>query len=66
MWRSLFLLPLLTGCPPGERGSTPQRDVECRKAYEQCRLPEGPLGVCNEAPCEPGQTPPCMKCLSQH
>ncbi len=32
----------------------------------QCQLPNGPLGVCQEVPCEPGVQRPCFKCTSQH
>jgi hypothetical protein len=39
----------------------------CTKVGEQCRLPQqGPLGVCNSVDCAPGQTPPCLRCASQH
>ncbi len=38
----------------------------CRELFAQCKLPEGPLGVCNEAPCAAGQSAPCLRCVSQH
>jgi Uri superfamily endonuclease len=38
----------------------------CTEAGVQCQLPDGPLGVCERAPCAPGATPPCFKCTPQH
>ena len=38
----------------------------CAKAYEQCVLPSGVLGVCNTVDCAPGQPEPCLICRSQH
>jgi hypothetical protein len=66
MWRILLLIPLIIGCPAKDRNPKPQRVETCRKLYEQCKLPNGPLGVCSESACEPGQRPPCMACVSQH
>ena len=54
---------LLTQCP-GQGNKT--RAKACSQAYEQCQLPEGPLGVCQEVSCRPGQAPPCLACVSQH
>ncbi len=44
--------------------STPP--TECSKIGVQCQLPNGPLGVCQSAPCSEGQAPPCFVCTSQH
>jgi hypothetical protein len=38
----------------------------CVKAYEQCVLPSGVLGVCNPVDCAQGQPEPCLICRSQH
>lgn len=38
----------------------------CERVGAQCRLAAGPLGVCESAPCPPGQAPPCLVCTSQH
>ena len=60
----LFVLLVTTGCPEGKRSELSSR---CTKLHEQCLLPpSGPLGVCNETDCLPGQAPPCLKCVSQH
>ena len=61
----LLVALLLPGCPTGV-SSTPSPGAECTKRYAKCRLPDGPLGVCNDAPCEEGETEPCLRCVSQH
>jgi hypothetical protein len=66
MWRLILMFPFLTACPSGTRAQKEQTEEPCRKLYAQCKLPGGPLGVCNEAPCESGEVPPCLKCISQH
>jgi len=38
----------------------------CREVAVQCQLPEGPLGVCEQAPCSDGMNAPCFVCTSQH
>jgi hypothetical protein len=38
----------------------------CVRAGDQCKLPDGPLGVCNTVDCGPGQAAPCLTCMSQH
>jgi hypothetical protein len=38
----------------------------CTESGVQCQLAEGPLGVCERAPCPEGQASPCFKCTSQH
>ena len=40
--------------------------AECSKAYEQCVLSSGVLGVCNPVDCAANQPPPCLVCRSQH
>jgi hypothetical protein len=53
----------LAGCPAGS-GTTPPKT--CGKAYEQCVLPSGVLGVCDTTDCTAGQAEPCLVCRSQH
>lgn len=38
----------------------------CTAVGERCQLPGGPLGVCEQAPCAPAATPPCLRCTAQH
>jgi hypothetical protein len=38
----------------------------CTKAYEQCTMPSGVLGVCDTTDCAAGQSAPCLVCRSQH
>lgn len=58
----LFTVLCTTACP-GQKSGPPK---PCRKAFEQCQLPDGPLGVCQEVSCAAGQIPPCFNCVSQH
>lgn len=62
---SLVMLLLLfgAGCPELESGSVPAR---CARAYEKCKLPSGPLGVCDRRACKDGETEPCLVCVPQH
>jgi hypothetical protein len=55
---------LAPGCEQGSL-SAPAPSA-CAEAGAQCRLPEGPLGVCERAPCDPGATAPCFQCVPQH
>lgn len=65
MFATLAIVALgLPACPEG--GSKPAVKRECSKAFEQCQLEPGLLGVCGEAPCTADQTPPCLRCMSQH
>ena len=60
MKRALLLL-LLAGCPVQTGGGTP---TTCKKQFAKCKLPTGPLGVCDLVPCEDGGH--CLKCQPQH
>ena len=40
--------------------------AKCSKAYEQCNLALGLLGVCDPVDCTDGQTAPCLVCRPQH
>lgn len=61
----LLLISSLSGigCPELKQGGPSQ---VCAKAYEQCTLKPGVLGVCDTVPCAEGATPPCLICRSQH
>lgn len=70
LWGALLVCALTSiGCPPRERGSGSEREAAepgCSKAYSQCKLPQGNLGVCNPRECGAGEHAPCFSCLSQH
>jgi hypothetical protein len=53
------------GCDFSEMNA-PAVSAECRQIGQHCQLATGPLGVCLDAPCKPGQTPPCFACTPQH
>jgi len=55
---------LLCACDPS--GVAPSPPAACVEAGAQCALPEGPLGVCERAPCPGDATPPCFACTPQH
>jgi hypothetical protein len=63
-WVSSFVF-LVAGCPTSATES-PVPGAACVERYAKCRMPDGPLGVCNDAPCPEGETPPCFRCISQH
>ena len=64
MRRLLVLLFLAaTACPDLASAPIP---TECTKLFDKCKLPAGPLGVCQEIDCAEGKTAPCLKCVSQH
>jgi hypothetical protein len=44
----------------------PAAPKTCTKAYEQCTMPSGVLGVCDTIECAAGQSEPCLVCRSQH
>jgi hypothetical protein len=57
-----FLSFALSGCPTA---SAPP-PAECTERFVKCTLPDGPLGVCTDVPCdEPGKSG-CLGCQSQH
>jgi hypothetical protein len=58
----LTLAILLAGCPE-LKSSAPG---SCSKAYEQCTLDSGVLGVCDSVACSAGESEPCLVCRSQH
>jgi hypothetical protein len=54
---------LLAACGDIKQGPVPKA---CSKAYDQCTMPSGVLGVCNIVDCAAGQAEPCLVCRSQH
>jgi hypothetical protein len=40
--------------------------VFCTEAGALCKLPEGPLGVCERSACPAGASSPCFRCTPQH
>jgi hypothetical protein len=59
------LLAVLVGAAGCDVAGDPV-PAECDRIGVQCQLPNGPLGVCQERPCEPGKAAPCFTCTSQH
>jgi hypothetical protein len=55
---------VLSACDPSAISTPPS--ALCSEAGAQCQLPEGPLGVCERAPCPPGDAQPCFDCVPQH
>lgn len=62
MRRLCCLLLLLSACGPVSSGGPTE---ECTERGAQCRLPDGPLGVCVDAEGECAE-PPCLVCQPQH
>ena len=60
----MILAGICCGCDLGI--SQAPAPASCTAIGAQCQRPEGPIGVCQEAPCDPGAKPPCFKCTSQH
>ncbi len=52
------------GC--GDEFLAPATETECREVASQCRLPGGPLGVCERRTCHASEAPPCFTCTPQH
>jgi len=62
--RAACMLWLLGACPDASSSNVVQ--ASCTKAYAQCVLPSGVLGVCDPVACAPEQAAPCLVCRSQH
>jgi hypothetical protein len=64
--RALLLVAalLLSGCP--ETASTPEPEQPCERIGQRCRLPDGPVGVCNDTGRTDCESPPCLRCMPQH
>ena len=60
---ALGTLCLLTaGCPDMAASSVP---TTCARVGDKCKLPSGPLGVCQQTDCAEGSGP-CFVCQPQH
>ena len=59
------MLALLAGGCPGVKtaATTP---TKCTTQFARCKLPTGPLGVCDLGPCEDGSKAQCLRCVPQH
>lgn len=59
---------LATACPQAAQTgkSNSAAAAPCAKFGDKCVTEKGPLGVCETTTCPEGQTPPCLKCNSQH
>lgn len=57
-------LPVLSGCDLDSISASPP--AACSETGAQCQLGDGPLGVCERAPCAGGEAPPCFQCTPQH
>ena len=60
----LLLAGGLLGCQDNMMGTT--RFAPCATVGQQCDLGNGVLGVCFDAPCAAGKSPPCFTCTKQH
>lgn len=58
----LLILGLASGCGDIK----PAAPKKCAKAYEQCAMPSGVLGVCDPVECKAGEAGTCFVCRSQH
>lgn len=62
-WSAILgLSAALSGCPEQSPGPA----EACTKLYEQCKLPDGAIGVCSETPCQDAAESGCLRCQSQH
>lgn len=64
-WIFVCILCLgLLGCEGDYLAAEPVET--CVEVAVQCRLPAGPLGVCERRTCDSGEQRPCFVCTSQH
>ena len=61
--RIALALALCAGC---DAAVVPAPPAACAQVGQQCQLPDGPLGVCQQIACAAAVTPPCLRCTSQH
>jgi hypothetical protein len=54
----------LLACDPSSLSAGPSS--RCTESGAQCRLADGPLGVCQSSPCAAGEVSPCFECTPQH
>jgi hypothetical protein len=63
-WWSLLGALVLGGCPGASEA--PVLEADCARIGQRCRLPEGPVGVCNDTGRTDCAEPPCLACMAQH
>jgi len=51
------------GCPEMAADAVP---TTCARVGDKCKLPSGPLGVCQQTDCAPGAGTACFVCQPQH
>lgn len=56
---------LLSGCPDGSAAPAAPGQ-QCAQLGDRCRLPDGPMGVCNDTGRRDCASPPCLACMPQH
>lgn len=59
-WSVILAGLWLTGCPEVEQADSPAET--CTKLYAKCKLPSGPLGVCEQK----GMNDSRLVCTPQH
>jgi hypothetical protein len=59
------LVAIAAACDLGAFVSDPP-PASCTRIGAQCQLPDGPLGVCESAPCADAASSPCLVCTEQH
>ncbi len=62
----ILMLAVALLAPACDTASPPPPATTCTKVAEQCKLPDGRLGICNTTPCKQGEAFPCLRCTSQH
>jgi len=62
---ALLFIAIISACDMSEM-TEPTVPTTCSRIADKCQLPDGPLGVCIETRCEPGEQPPCFACTPQH
>jgi hypothetical protein len=60
-----LLAALASACDPAGLISEPP-SATCARVGAKCQLADGPLGVCESAPCTADAAPPCLVCTAQH
>lgn len=60
------VIPTLATLGCGEAFVAAEAVRECSEVATQCRLADGPLGVCERRSCGADETPPCFVCTPQH
>ena len=62
----VVVIPTLVTLGCGEAFVAAEAVRECSEVATQCRLEDGPLGVCERRACGANESPPCFVCTPQH